>query len=113
MFYDVHMSIQKIITDKIMRSLAPTHLDVINESRMHNVPPESESHFKLIIVSEKFTGQPLIDRHRTVNTVLADELKMHIHALTLKTLTPEEWHKCNQTIEASPPCLGGSKHEKK
>lgn len=40
--------------------LAPTHLEIINESFMHNVPPGSETHFKVLVVSEAFDGLPLI-----------------------------------------------------
>ncbi len=43
------MSVQQNIEAKIKSSLAPSHLEVINESHMHNVPPGSESHFRLVI----------------------------------------------------------------
>ncbi|GIY24286.1 bolA-like protein 2 [Caerostris darwini] len=48
--------------------------------------------YNAVIVSPKFEGQPLLQRHRMVNTVLKDELKS-IHAFTQKTLTPEQWEK--------------------
>jgi BolA protein len=44
------MIIQQAITEKLQTALVPAHLDVINESHMHNVPPGSESHFKVIVV---------------------------------------------------------------
>ena len=48
--------------------------------------------FSTVIVSDKFTGKPLLQRHRMVNSALEDEMKS-IHALTMKTLTPEQWEK--------------------
>ncbi len=66
-------------------------LEVINESHMHRVEPGSESHFKVVIVSEQFAGQRLLARHRQVNAVLADELAGAIHALALHTYTTSEW----------------------
>ncbi|MGY8992269.1 MAG: BolA family protein, partial [Rhodospirillales bacterium] len=50
------MSVQSVIESKISESLAPSYLEVINESHMHSVPPGSESHFKVIIVADSFEG---------------------------------------------------------
>ena len=47
-------------------------------------------HWKATIVSGRFSGKSLIERHRLVNAALADELKGPIHALTLEVKTPEE-----------------------
>ena len=46
--------------------------------------------YSVLIVSDKFEGKPLLQRHRSVNSCLTEELKS-IHALTLKTLTPKQW----------------------
>ncbi len=102
-------SVQNSIEAKIRGALAPAHLEVINESHMHSVPPGSESHFKLVIVSDRFEGEPRVKRHQRVNRVLAQELKENIHALALQTLTPSEWGRRGGTTPESPPCLGGSK----
>jgi BolA protein len=106
------MSIQQIIEKKLMQAFSPEVLDVVNESFMHNVPPGSESHFKVVIVSKKFDGLRLIQRHRLVNDVLADELAHHIHALTMHTYTPEQWQTAKDNVPVSPKCLGGGKHSK-
>ena len=103
------MSIQSDIEGKLRASLAPSHLQVINESHMHSVPPGSESHFKVVIVSERFAGMPRIRRHQAVNEVLRDELASRIHALSLRTLTAGEWTAQNRQVQDSPPCHGGSK----
>jgi BolA protein len=97
------------IIQKLTFSFAPVHLDVINESGRHSIPAGSESHFKAVIISERFVGIPLLDRHRLVNDVLAHELKSGVHALSLTVLTPMEWESRGGQINASPPCLGGSK----
>ena len=96
------MSMQQNIENKIKASLAPKHLEVVNESHMHNVPPGSESHFKVIIVSDAFVGQSLVKRHQSMNTVLAQELKNDIHALSLHTLTADEWDRKHGQTEDSP-----------
>ena len=103
------MTMQENIRSKIQQRLNPMHLEVTNESHMHNVPEGSESHFKVTVVSDSFTGEKLIARHRLVNKILADELKTQIHALALHTLTPDEWFKKGGRVPASPECLGGSK----
>ncbi|MEJ2764235.1 transcriptional regulator BolA [Photobacterium sp. MCCC 1A19761] len=101
--------IQDRITEKLYQAFAPVHLEVINESYMHNVPAGSESHFKVVIVSTQFDGQRLIGRHRAVNTVLADELANHIHALAIHTYTDSEWQAQQGQAPDSPACRGGSK----
>lgn len=93
------------IKSKISSALTPIHLEVINESGMHNVPPGSQSHFKLVIVSEIFDGKSLVARHRLVNDLLAEELCNAIHALALHTMTPTEWD-TKKTAADSPKCFG-------
>ncbi len=103
------MTIREIIQEKLLQACQPVELEVINESTMHNVPPGSESHFKLIIVSEYFDGKALLQRHREINKILEDELAAYIHALSIHAMTPKEWAKKNQTVADSPACKGGSK----
>uniref|UniRef100_A0A672GJ02 BolA family member 2 n=1 Tax=Salarias fasciatus TaxID=181472 RepID=A0A672GJ02_SALFA len=55
-------------------------------------PNRCAASFKVLVVSSQFEGKPLLQRHRMVNTCLAEELK-EIHALNRKTLTPEQWEK--------------------
>lgn len=109
--FDV-MVIQNQITQKLNEALSPVHLEVINESSMHSVPPGSESHFKVVAVSAKFQDQSLVFRHRMINELLADEIAGPIHALSLHTMTPDEWSSQSQSIADSPLCLGGSKRKK-
>lgn len=101
--------VQQEIENKLQQTFNPVHLEVVNESYMHNVPPGSESHFKVIIVSEAFADKRLIARHRLVNQTLADELANHIHALSIHTYTPQEWQQQKGIAPDSPMCLGGAK----
>jgi BolA family transcriptional regulator, general stress-responsive regulator len=102
------MTIEEDIITKLQHALQPQHLEVINESHMHNVPPGSESHFKVVAVSEEFEAKILIARHRLINSALKEELAGPIHALSLHTMTPSEWSEKGPTPD-SPPCMGGGK----
>ena len=106
------MTVQETIEHKIVSSLAPWHLEVINESHMHNVPPGSESHFKVVVVADAFDGMPRVRRHQKVNGILDAELKGGVHALSMQTLTPAEWTARGGTVPDSPLCLAGSRHDK-
>ena len=102
------MTIAETIREKLEQShLSPRHLEVVNESHMHSVPRGSETHFKVLVVSEAFEGLGPVDRHRAVNALLSSELKQGVHALSLHTLTPGQWEK-DAVPFASPQCLGGS-----
>ena len=103
------MQIQRQIEEKLRKDFEPLHLEVANESHMHNVPAGSESHFRVVLVSEQFEGKPLIQRHRAVNRILGEELQGGVHALALHTMSPEEWFEKGGEAPESPPCLGGGK----
>jgi stress-induced morphogen len=104
-------TVQQAIESKLAQVFTPDYLKVINESYMHNVPKGSETHFKVIVVSERFTGVSLVERHRGVMETLKFELENGVHALSITAKTPEQWNKSNQKVEASPACLGGMKKE--
>ncbi len=99
------MSMQQQIETKLSQALPCSHLEVINESHMHS--RGEESHFKVIVVSPEFEGKRLLQCHRRVNEILADELANHIHALAIHTYTPAQYDE--QVVPDSPKCLGGSK----
>lgn len=48
------------------------------------------THFEAIVISESFSGQPPLKRHRRVHEILGERLGGDIHALSLRTLTPQE-----------------------
>ena len=98
--------ISQSIHGKLSAKFSPSHLEIINESYMHNVPRGSETHFKVLIVSEQFRDTKLIARHRMVNESLSEELQSGVHALSILAKTPEQWSQ-GQTVEKSPACRGG------
>ena len=100
------MQVQDALEQKLKTDLEPIFLEVVNESGNHNVPPGSESHFKVLVVSSAFQGKSTIARHRLIYKILEQELAARIHALSLKTLTPEQWETAGQNISTnSPPCM--------
>jgi stress-induced morphogen len=102
------VELQTLIEQKLTERLAPSVLEVINESATHNVPRGSETHFKVIVVSHAFQGKSPIERHRLVYQALEQELRAGIHALAITSRTPDEWERSG-SVAPSPPCLGGSK----
>lgn len=100
------MKVQATIEQKLLEGLEPTFMQVLNESHMHNVPDDAESHFKLVLVSPLFSGQKSVQRHQQVYRLLAEELQAGVHALAIHTYDPEEWSQ-RQQVPHSPKCHGG------
>ncbi|XP_006005978.1 bolA-like protein 2 [Latimeria chalumnae] len=75
------------IKEKLAQELEAVHVDVEDTTLT-----KCSTSFKVVVVSPKFEGKPLLQRHRLVNSCLAEELKM-IHAFEQKTLTPAQWEK--------------------
>lgn len=98
------------IQQKLEADYAPLHLEVFNESHMHNVPKDSETHFKVVLVSDQFNGLNRVKRHQSVNTCLKTYMGDPIHALALHLYTAEEWERKNSAPD-SPNCLGGRNKE--
>ena len=88
------MSLEQTIRTKLMLALEPTRMDVINESELHaghrSSPGTGESHFRLIVVSPRFSGLSRVARHRLVNEALATELAGQLHALAVHAYAPGE-----------------------
>jgi BolA protein len=101
--------VQDAIENKLTAQLQPQYLLVENESHMHAVPPNSETHFKVTIVTSAFDGARMVKRHQLVYQVLTEELAGPVHALALHTLTPEQWQLSSKESPQSPNCMGGGK----
>lgn len=106
-------SLQQTIEQKLRDALGPSHLEVINESHMHasgKKNPAAETHFKVVIVSERFEGQSPVKRHQLVYAALGDEMgtKKGIHALAITSRTPNEWASRPEANQ-SPDCMGAGK----
>ena len=88
------MSMEQTIREKLTDTFTPQSLEVENDSHRHaghaGSPGTGESHFRVKIVSDKFTGLSRVERHRLVNEALAAELAGAVHALAMKTLAPGE-----------------------
>ena len=106
------MTVQETIEHKLTQGLDLQHMQVINESGRHNVPAGSESHFKVVLVAPEFGTMSLLERHRLVNSLLAEELAGGVHALAIHAYTEAEWRRQAGDAPLSPPCLGGGKRER-
>jgi BolA protein len=95
------------IEQKLTNEISSLFVEVINESPNHNVPDGSESHFKVIVVSDDFENMRPVQRHQLIYKVLSEEMKL-IHAIAIHPFTKIEWDKNNQSSSESPDCLGGS-----
>lgn len=105
------VQMQQTVERKLSEAFHPRHLEVENESGQHSVPAGSETHFRVVLVSEAFAGKRSVARHQQVYAVLAGELAGGVHALALHTYTPDEWAARAGNAPASPACMGGSKHD--
>ncbi len=82
------------IVSKLSKALTPQSVELVDESEKHRGHAghreAGESHFRLKIVARAFDGLSRLERQRLVNEVLKDELAGHVHALSIKALTPDE-----------------------
>lgn len=105
------MTVQQDIEQQLQAQFAPVVLEVANESHMHSVPPNSETHFRVVLVSDQFEGRRSVARHQQVYAALAAQLQGPVHALALHTYTPAEWQHREVPAPASPQCRGGSQSQ--
>ncbi|KAI9216822.1 bola-like protein-domain-containing protein [Blastocladiella britannica] len=89
--------IASAIRDKLTAECTPMHLVIYDDSKKHaghaamkGLKPE-ETHFRVTVVSDAFSGKPLVQRHRLIYGILGNELRAGLHALQLNTRTPAEW----------------------
>ena len=82
------------ITARLTAALAPTRLDVINDSAKHSGHTgddgSGESHWSVEVESPAFEGLSRVQRQRLINTALADLLAARIHALAIRARAPGE-----------------------
>ena len=93
--WNIQMTIAASITTKMNAAFAPAHLEVINESHLHAGHQEKfngagETHFRIRIVTDAFTGKSRIDRHRAITGLLTEELAGELHALAIEASAPGE-----------------------
>jgi len=69
------------IEQSIRLGLVCEHLEVLGDGQ----------HFQALIVSAEFAGRNRVQRHQLVYAALGERMREEIHALSMRTLTPEEW----------------------
>ena len=83
------------IENLILKNYKPEFFSVSDVSEQHrghqNFKEDVESHFEIIIVSEKFKNLNRIERHRMVNQSLREEFLSDLHSVIIKTYTIEEY----------------------
>jgi len=82
--------------------ISPEQVQTIIQERLSNAEVKvvgDGQHFEAVIVSSDFAGKTRVKQHQMVYGVLQDELATEtIHALSLKTFTPEAWQATGQTV---------------
>ncbi|MBA4143649.1 MAG: BolA/IbaG family iron-sulfur metabolism protein [Nitrosospira sp.] len=73
------------------------HIETSMPCDLVQVEGDDGSHFNAVIVSAEFRGKNRVRQHQLVYQALGDRMKAEIHALSMKTLTPEEWAESNGT----------------
>jgi acid stress-induced BolA-like protein IbaG/YrbA len=69
------------IKQSIEAALPCQHVEVIGDGE----------HFQALVVSDEFAGRNRVQRHQLVYAALGDRMREEIHALSMRTLTPQEW----------------------
>ena len=88
------MTTVKLIEQRLSERLTPAHLDIQDDSAKHaghRGATSAGGHYRVVIVSDEFEGRTLIERHRLVNEAVSDLFGSQIHALSMRTLTPDQW----------------------
>ena len=76
------MADRRSIEETIRQSLECAHLEVLGDDGVH---------FEALIVSPAFSGLARVRRHQLVYAALGDRMREEIHALSMQTLSPDEW----------------------
>ena len=102
--------IEASLRTNLEAAFAPEYFELENESHLHSVPANSETHFRLLVVSAAFEGKSRIDRSRMINELMKAEMVKGLHALSQRAMTPAEWDLVKDTfVMVSPECQGGSR----
>jgi acid stress-induced BolA-like protein IbaG/YrbA len=70
------------LKDYIMHGLPCDHVEVLGDDGQH---------FEAVIVSAQFTGKNIVQQHQLVYSALGDRMRLEIHALAMRTFTPDAW----------------------
>jgi len=91
------MKIADRLTEDLRTALDAEHVVVEDESARHrgHAGAMEGGHYNAVIVSVRFEGLDLVARHRAVYAALGDLRERRVHALALRTYTPDEWRRQN------------------
>ena len=88
------MNVEARIKAKLTAALEPTALTVEDESHLHaghaGARAGGETHYRINVASQRFSGKGRVERHRMVYALLAEEIAAGVHALALQTSAPGE-----------------------
>lgn len=88
-------TVAESIRSKLDQAFAPQRLEIHDDSAKHSghagAREGGESHFSVLVVSDRFEGLNRVTRQRLINTALAADLAGPVHALSLQTFTPAEY----------------------
>lgn len=73
------------------------HIEASMPCELVQVEGDDGYHFNAVIVSAEFQGKTKVQQHQMVYRALGDRMKQEIHALSMKTLTPEQWAETNSS----------------
>ncbi|MCB5185627.1 BolA/IbaG family iron-sulfur metabolism protein [Methylobacillus gramineus] len=73
----------------ITQGLACEHVQVLGDDGQH---------FEAIVVSQLFVGKNMVQQHQLVYQALGDRMREEVHALSMRTFTPEAWGKLNSML---------------
>ena len=84
---------KNIISDLIKKNISIYHIDIddLTSQHSHHKGYDGGGHYKAIIVSDDFKKLPLLKRHQKIYKILNKMMKKEIHALSMQTLTIEEF----------------------
>jgi BolA protein len=81
------------LAERLRAALAPTALEITDDSHLHvghAGARDGRGHFSVFIVAERFTGVPVVRRHRLVYEAVGDMMTTDVHALSIRALSPDE-----------------------
>jgi BolA protein len=88
------MTMKELIEKGLRDALQPRLLDIVDESHLHaghaGAREGGESHYRLNVVADAFSGKSRVERHRLVNDALKPAFERGLHAVAIKANTPGE-----------------------
>lgn len=101
------------IKNTIEHIFNPVYYELENESHLHSVPLNSETHFKLLLVSECFQNLSRVQRQQLVYSKLSLEFSQGLHAFSQRLYTPQEWIELKDQVKFQSPQCASKGIEKK